>query len=234
MGDDRRAAAVPPRTATIRPSPSCLVRMRAIEAFCERCGARQPAARQEDVGSGRFARRLLSAVGWTADGVAQPATSMFLRLCLECRGYSCPACWNEAAGCLPELRTASAAGGGAAQSGRGAEPPRRSRAAGAQPRRAAAATVEAPQPQVEPAQPSRLRPSPSLRPPACPRLLGSPSPSHAGSGAGLRSQPCPNPGARHGYPATTHIRACSPAGGRSCHRGALRPAAAAPGALDHF
>lgn len=72
--------------------------MRGIDVFCERCGARQPQARREPAAGAGLARRLVSAVNRTADGVPQPAPEMFLRLCLECRGYSCPACWNEAAG----------------------------------------------------------------------------------------------------------------------------------------
>src|SRR3954449_3749027 len=84
--------------------------MRGIDVFCERCGARQPTESREATPSGgKFARRLRSAVtGTTADGVPQPTNTLYLRLCLECRGYSCPNCWNqEAAVCqtcapLPE------------------------------------------------------------------------------------------------------------------------------------
>jgi len=74
--------------------------MRGIDVFCERCGARQPTERRESAASGAaIARRLRSAVtGTTADGVRPPSNSIFLRLCLECRGYSCPSCWNEEAG----------------------------------------------------------------------------------------------------------------------------------------
>jgi hypothetical protein len=82
------------------PCKSSFVGMRGIDVFCERCGARQPIERREAPASGAtFARRLRSAVtGTTADGVRPPSNSIFLRLCLECRGYSCPNCWNEEAG----------------------------------------------------------------------------------------------------------------------------------------
>src|SRR5262249_45305154 len=61
---------------------------------------RQPTESRENAASGvGFARRLRSAVtGSTADGVRQSTDSIYLRLCLECRGYSCPNCWNQAEG----------------------------------------------------------------------------------------------------------------------------------------
>src|SRR4051794_28297525 len=84
--------------------------MRGIDVFCERCGSRQaPESREATASGGTFARRFKSAVtGTTADGGPQPTDSLYLRPCLECRGYSCPNCWNqEAAVCqtcapLPE------------------------------------------------------------------------------------------------------------------------------------
>ena len=67
--------------------------------FCERCGTLRPTVASTQARSpALIARRLLDAVGLTtADGVAAPLDE-FLHLCLNCRGYSCPACWNDAAG----------------------------------------------------------------------------------------------------------------------------------------
>src|SRR3954454_11095084 len=75
-------------------------RVRGPDVFCERCGARQAVERRESAASGStFGRRLRSAVtGKTADGVSAPSDPSFLRLCLECRGYSCPNCWNNDVG----------------------------------------------------------------------------------------------------------------------------------------
>src|SRR4051794_31951466 len=75
-------------------------RVRGPDVFCERCGARQAVERRESAASGStFGRRLRSAVtGKTADGVSAPSDPSFLRLCLDCRGYSCPNCWNNDVG----------------------------------------------------------------------------------------------------------------------------------------
>lgn len=71
--------------------------MRGVEVFCERCGTPQPKSEVAAPRSaGVLARRMLDAVGITEN---QPTpTEDWLRLCLSCRGYSCPACWNDAAG----------------------------------------------------------------------------------------------------------------------------------------
>lgn len=68
-----------------------------MDVFCERCGTPQP---KPDVAAPRsagvLARRVLDAVGITEN---QPTpTEDWLRLCFNCRGYSCPTCWNETAG----------------------------------------------------------------------------------------------------------------------------------------
>ena len=76
-----------------------LSHVRGIDVFCERCGARQPLERRESAASGpALARRLRSAVtGTSADSQRLPTDSIFLRLCLDCRGYYCPNCWNNEA-----------------------------------------------------------------------------------------------------------------------------------------
>jgi hypothetical protein len=71
--------------------------MQGVDVFCERCGTPQP---QPEVAAPRsagvLARRVLDAVGITEN---QPVpTDDWLRLCLSCRGYSCPTCWNDTAG----------------------------------------------------------------------------------------------------------------------------------------
>jgi hypothetical protein len=71
--------------------------MQGADVFCERCGTPQP---KPDVAAPRsagvLARRVLDAVGITEN---QPVpTEDWLRLCFNCRGYSCPTCWNETAG----------------------------------------------------------------------------------------------------------------------------------------
>ena len=74
--------------------------------FCERCGAFQPiSAAAPPRSAGVLARRLLDAVGLSAaDGVPRPGED-YLRLCLKCRGYTCPTCWNDEVGlcqtCVP-------------------------------------------------------------------------------------------------------------------------------------
>lgn len=71
--------------------------MQGVDVFCERCGMSQPkpdAAAPRSAGV--LARRVLDAVGITEN---QPTPGDdWLRLCLSCRGYSCPTCWNDAAG----------------------------------------------------------------------------------------------------------------------------------------
>jgi hypothetical protein len=69
--------------------------MSGFEMFCERCG--NGYGSDDPTASLPFARRLLMAVG--VGEAPPPATDEpVLRFCLACRGYSCPACWNEAAG----------------------------------------------------------------------------------------------------------------------------------------
>jgi hypothetical protein len=71
--------------------------MQGVDVFCERCGTSQPKADTSGQRSaGLLARRVLDAVGITEN---QPAPAEdWLRLCLTCRGYSCPTCWNDVAG----------------------------------------------------------------------------------------------------------------------------------------
>jgi hypothetical protein len=71
--------------------------MQGVDVFCERCGTPQPKPEVAAPRSaGVLARRMLDAVGITEN---QPTpTEDWLRLCLSCRGYSCPTCWNDAAG----------------------------------------------------------------------------------------------------------------------------------------
>lgn len=79
--------------------------MQGVNVFCERCGSLQPKPEESPRSAGVLARRMLDAVGITENRPA-PAED-WLRLCLKCRGYSCPACWNETAGvcqtCEPML-----------------------------------------------------------------------------------------------------------------------------------
>src|SRR5512141_780863 len=71
--------------------------MQGVNVFCERCGSLQPRPETSTARSaGVLARRVLDAVGIT-ESQAQPGDD-WLRLCLNCRGYSCPACWNPADG----------------------------------------------------------------------------------------------------------------------------------------
>ncbi|MEP7378651.1 MAG: hypothetical protein ABI725_03715 [Chloroflexota bacterium] len=78
--------------------------MQGVDVFCERCGTLQPKPGEAPRSAGVLARRMLDAVGIT-ENRPSPAEH-WLRLCLNCRGYSCPACWNESAGvcqtCEPE------------------------------------------------------------------------------------------------------------------------------------
>jgi hypothetical protein len=71
--------------------------MQGVDVFCERCGTPQPPPEMAAPRSaGVLARRVLDAVGITEN---QPVpTEDWLRLCLSCRGYSCPPCWNDTAG----------------------------------------------------------------------------------------------------------------------------------------
>ena len=75
-----------------RGSRSCRP-MSKLDVFCERCGTRQPADPPRP--GSRFSR-MLDAVGLTVPD--SPQHEPFLRLCFTCRGYSCPACWNDGAG----------------------------------------------------------------------------------------------------------------------------------------
>jgi hypothetical protein len=70
--------------------------MQGVDVFCERCGSLQPKPEEAPRSAGVLARRMLDAVGIT-ENRPTPAED-WLRLCLSCRGYSCPACWNESAG----------------------------------------------------------------------------------------------------------------------------------------
>ena len=70
--------------------------MQGVDVFCERCGSLQPKAEEAPRSAGVLARRVLDAVGITENRPV--AAEDWLRLCLNCRGYSCPACWNESAG----------------------------------------------------------------------------------------------------------------------------------------
>ena len=67
--------------------------MSQLDVFCERCGTRQPADPPRP--GSRFSR-ILDAVGLTVPD--SPQHEPYLRLCFTCRGYSCPACWNDAEG----------------------------------------------------------------------------------------------------------------------------------------
>ena len=79
--------------------------MSGFEMFCERCGQRYGSDEATAASSLPLARRLLKAVGVGANAPTPPHEEPFLRFCLACRGYSCPACWNEDAGfcqtCVP-------------------------------------------------------------------------------------------------------------------------------------
>lgn len=71
--------------------------MGGMDVYCERCGAAQPKPPASAPRSaGALARRVLDAVGVT-DARAEPADD-WLRLCLSCRGYACPTCWNDGQG----------------------------------------------------------------------------------------------------------------------------------------
>ena len=71
--------------------------MQGVDVFCERCGSLQPKPDTSTPRSaGVLARRVLDAVGIT-EAQRRPADD-WLRLCLSCRGYSCPTCWNDADG----------------------------------------------------------------------------------------------------------------------------------------
>jgi hypothetical protein len=78
--------------------------MEGFEMFCERCGTRYGSDETARMAA-PFARRLLEAVGVVESAPRNAGKEPFLRFCLGCRGYSCPACWNEDAGfcqtCVP-------------------------------------------------------------------------------------------------------------------------------------
>ncbi|MEX2548508.1 MAG: hypothetical protein WD830_12100 [Chloroflexota bacterium] len=79
--------------------------MSGFEMFCERCGKRYGSEEQTAAGSLPLAKRFLNAVGVSQSVPPAPAEEPLLRFCLACRGYSCPACWNDEAGfcqtCVP-------------------------------------------------------------------------------------------------------------------------------------
>ncbi len=67
--------------------------MAGFEMFCERCGTRYEMAPTSS--GGKLSQRVLGAVGRKPK---TPTSSQpMLTLCLSCRGYTCPACWNEEA-----------------------------------------------------------------------------------------------------------------------------------------
>ena len=66
--------------------------------FCERCGTRQPSPPPEPNTPGVLARKLLDATGFTTAERERRPTDEYLRLCLGCREYSCPTCWNDEVG----------------------------------------------------------------------------------------------------------------------------------------
>ncbi len=79
-----------------------------MDVFCERCGTRQPieTAPETRKNAKKTMGRLLAAAGLTNPAVSRSVfEDQFLRLCLSCRGYSCPQCWNEEVGlcqtCVP-------------------------------------------------------------------------------------------------------------------------------------
>jgi hypothetical protein len=81
-----------------------------FETFCERCGTRQVPEPEPERSAlaGRILRGLRrnerSELDLSGPGAGTPREP-FLRLCLACRGYNCPACWNNDAGfcqeCVP-------------------------------------------------------------------------------------------------------------------------------------
>jgi hypothetical protein len=76
-----------------------------FEMFCERCGKRYGNKEATAGGSLPLSKRLLKAVGVSSSAPQAPPDEPVLRFCLACRGYSCPECWNDAAGfcqtCVP-------------------------------------------------------------------------------------------------------------------------------------
>lgn len=66
--------------------------------FCERCGTRQPSPPPEPNTPGVLARKLLDATGFTTADRERRPNDDYLRLCLGCREYSCPTCWNDEVG----------------------------------------------------------------------------------------------------------------------------------------
>ena len=79
--------------------------MSGFEMFCERCGKRYGSGEVAATSSLPLTKRFLLAVGVSTTVPKPPADEPFLRFCLACRGYSCPACWNDEAGfcqtCVP-------------------------------------------------------------------------------------------------------------------------------------
>jgi hypothetical protein len=76
-----------------------------FEMFCERCGTRYGSEESTAVDALPLRRRLLIAVGVAESPPPPPIEEPLLSFCLACRGYSCHACWNDAAGfcqtCVP-------------------------------------------------------------------------------------------------------------------------------------
>ena len=66
--------------------------------FCERCGTRQPAPPPDPHTPGVLARKLLDVTGFTTADRPSRMGDDYLRLCLTCREYSCPTCWNDEVG----------------------------------------------------------------------------------------------------------------------------------------
>ncbi|MEP7158629.1 MAG: hypothetical protein ABI797_04325 [Chloroflexota bacterium] len=72
--------------------------MQGVDVFCERCGTRQPSPPPDPHTPGVIARKLLDATGFTTADRQPRAADEYLRLCLTCREYSCPSCWNDDVG----------------------------------------------------------------------------------------------------------------------------------------
>jgi len=73
-----------------------------MDVYCERCGTLQQTDSPDQKSLGGGVRRLISAMGLSADDDFRAANEgKALRLCLGCREYTCPNCWNAEAGvCL--------------------------------------------------------------------------------------------------------------------------------------
>jgi hypothetical protein len=83
-----------------------------LDVYCERCGTRQATENAEPKTLAKGVRRLLSVIGQPTDDLPVRRETKALVLCLSCREYTCPNCWNDDAGVcqtcepLPEIETA--------------------------------------------------------------------------------------------------------------------------------